>query len=95
MSTIHANAPDELASRLETMALMSDVDLPVAHIREQIAAAIDLIVQTVRQRDGRRLVTRLAAVEGLRDGRIALRDVVVRDAAGARPPILSGMRGAG
>jgi pilus assembly protein CpaF len=65
MSTAHANSPEDALGRLETMALMSDVDLPAAHVREQIAAAIDLVVHTTRRPDGSRVVSHVAAVEGL------------------------------
>jgi pilus assembly protein CpaF len=75
MSTAHANSPVDLLARLETMALMSDVDLPVDHVREQIASTIDLLVHTARLSDGRRLVSRVTSVEGFRDRRPALRDV--------------------
>jgi pilus assembly protein CpaF len=75
MSTAHANSPQELVARLETMALMSDVDLPAAHVREQIAATIDLVVQMARLRDGRRMVSHVASVEGQIGGRVVLKDV--------------------
>jgi pilus assembly protein CpaF len=75
MSTAHANSPRDLLSRLETMALMADVDLPVAHVREQLAGALDLIVHMARLADGRRMVARVSAVEGLRAGRVAVEDV--------------------
>ena len=61
-------------SRLETMALMSDVDLPASHVREQVAATIDVVVHMARLADGRRVVSRIAAVEE-RDGRAVLRDL--------------------
>jgi pilus assembly protein CpaF len=75
LSTAHANSPRDLLSRLETMALMSDVDLPVAHVREQIAGALDLIVHVMRLPDGRRCVSSVAAVEGLVAGSVLLQDV--------------------
>jgi pilus assembly protein CpaF len=75
MSTAHANSAGELIARLETMALMSDVDLPAAHVREQIAETIDLVVQMARLRDGRRVVSHVASVEGQREGRVILKDV--------------------
>jgi pilus assembly protein CpaF len=75
MSTAHANSPQDLVSRLETLALMSDVDLPVEHVREQIASTVDLIVHMARLPGGRRVVSRVTAVEGLRGGRPVLRDV--------------------
>jgi pilus assembly protein CpaF len=75
LSTAHANSPRDLLSRLETMALMSDVDLPAPHVREQIAGALDLIVHVVRLQDGRRTVGRISAVEGLKGGHVAIEDV--------------------
>src|SRR5439155_1061725 len=75
LSTAHANSPRDLLSRLETMALMSDVELPVAHVREQIASALDLIVHVIRLPDGRRTISRIAAVEGLVAGSVVLQDV--------------------
>jgi pilus assembly protein CpaF len=77
MSTAHANSPQDLVARVETMALMSDVDLPVDHVREQIASTIQLIVHMARLTGGRRVVSRVTAVEGLRAGRPLLRDVFV------------------
>jgi pilus assembly protein CpaF len=68
LSTAHANSPRHLLWRLETMALMSDVDLPAAHVRTQVAAAIDVIVQLARLRDGRRVLWEIAVVEGTRRG---------------------------
>jgi pilus assembly protein CpaF len=65
LSTAHANSPRHLLWRLETMALMSDVDLPADHVREQVAAAIDVVVHMSRLREGRRVVYQIAAVEGL------------------------------
>jgi pilus assembly protein CpaF len=77
LSTAHANSPRHLLWRLETMALMSDVELPVAHVREQVASAIDLIVHMARLRDGRRVAQHVAVVEGLEDGEPVVRDVFV------------------
>src|SRR5438093_799995 len=68
ISTAHANSSRHLLWRLETMVMMSDVDLPAAHIRSQVAAAIDVIVQLARLRDGRRVVWEVAVVEGTRRG---------------------------
>jgi len=80
LSTAHANSARHALWRLETMALMSDVDLPIAHVRAQVAAAVDLVVQMARLRDGRRVVHEIASVEGLRDG-----DPVVRTVFSFRP----------
>jgi pilus assembly protein CpaF len=68
LSTAHANSSRHLLWRLETMAMMSDVDLPAAHVRSQVAAAIDVVVQLARLRDGRRVVWEIAVVEGTRRG---------------------------
>jgi pilus assembly protein CpaF len=75
MSTAHANSPQDLMARLETMALMSDVDLPVGHIREQIASTIDLVIHMTRLPDGARVLSRVSAVEGMSAGRPILREV--------------------
>ena len=61
MTTAHANSPEDMIRRLETMVLMA-VDMPVAAIREQIASAVDVIVQIQRFSDGRRRVTSIAEV---------------------------------
>ena len=75
LSTAHANSARHLLWRLETMALMSDVVLPVEHVRQQIAAALDIVVHMVRLRDGRRLVHQIASVDGVRDGEPILTEV--------------------
>ena len=68
LSTAHANSCRHLLWRLETMAMMSDVELPAAHIRNQVASAIDIVVQLARLRDGRRVVWEIASVEGTHRG---------------------------
>jgi pilus assembly protein CpaF len=75
MSTAHANSPQDLLSRLETMALMSDVDLPVSHIRDQIASALDVVVHMARDRDGRRVASHVACVEKSRNGSVQMQDL--------------------
>lgn len=67
LSTIHANSPRDALSRLETMVLMADLDLPVSVIREQMSSAIDVVVHQMRLRDGSRHVTQISEVMG-RDG---------------------------
>lgn len=64
LSTVHATLPADTLSRLETMALMSDVDVPLNVLRAQIASAIDTIVQVSRCPDGSRCVTHVSAVLG-------------------------------
>jgi pilus assembly protein CpaF len=65
MTTIHANSPRDALARLENMVLMAGTDLPHRAIREQIAMAIDLIVQTARMRDGSRKIVSLTEVQDL------------------------------
>ena len=69
LSTIHGTLPIDTLSRLETMALMSDVEMPLSVLRSQIASAIDTIVQVARLADGHRRVTHIVEVRGYhRDG---------------------------
>jgi pilus assembly protein CpaF len=79
LSTVHANSPRDTISRLETMVLMAGMDLPVRAIREQIAAAVDVIVHLTRMRDGTRRVTHLTEVEGMEGDIITLQDVFLFD----------------
>jgi pilus assembly protein CpaF len=65
LATAHANSPRDMLSRLETMVLMAGMDLPHRAIREQIAAAIDLIVQIERLRDGSRKITAVSEIQGM------------------------------
>src|SRR5438270_6126406 len=68
LSTAHANSPRHALWRLETMALMSDVDLPLVHLREQIASAVDVVVQMARLPGGRRVAFHVASVDGMHEG---------------------------
>jgi pilus assembly protein CpaF len=75
LTTVHANSARDALSRLETMVLMAGFDLPVRAIREQIAAALDVIMQVDRLPDGRRVVTSLTELQGLEGDVILLQDV--------------------
>jgi len=76
LTTGHANSPTDMISRLETMVLMAGMDLPVRAIRDQICAALDVIVQQTRFSDGTRRVINVTEVVGLEDdGRIHLEDI--------------------
>jgi pilus assembly protein CpaF len=79
LSTAHANSPRHLLWRLETMALMSDVELPIAHVRAQVASAVDVIVHMARLRDGRRVAFRVSTVDGVVDGEPSVTDVFAFD----------------
>ena len=75
LTTVHANAPRDTLARLEVMVLMAGMDLPVAAIRQQIASAIDLIVQQQRLSDGTRKITHISEVTGMENGVIQLQDL--------------------
>ncbi len=77
LTTAHANSPRDLMSRLETMVLMSGFDMPVKAIREQIASALDLVVQQSRLRDGTRKITSISEVVGMEGDTITLQDIFV------------------
>lgn len=65
LTTVHASYPIDTLNRLETMALMGGVQLPLRALRAQLASAVDIVVQTCRMRDGRRRVTHISEVVGL------------------------------
>ncbi len=75
ITTVHANTPRDALSRLETMVLMSGMDLPTRAIREQVSSAIDLIIQISRFNDGTRKVTKITEVVGMENDTITLQDV--------------------
>ncbi len=75
LTTLHANSPRDAISRLETMTLMAGLNLPVRVIREQIAAAIDLVVQQARLRDGSRKIIRVTEVQGMEGDVLVLQDI--------------------
>ncbi|WP_019228915.1 CpaF family protein [Sedimentibacter sp. B4] len=77
LTTAHANSPRELMSRLETMVLMSGMELPVRAIREQIHSALNIIVHQSRLRDGSRKVVNITEVVGMEGDTITLQDIFV------------------
>jgi pilus assembly protein CpaF len=79
LATVHANTTRDVTARIETMTLMAGFDLPVRAIRDQIASAIDLIVQMARFRDGSRRVTNITEVTGMEDDAVALQEVFAFD----------------
>jgi pilus assembly protein CpaF len=79
ISTVHANSPRDVLSRLETMVLMAGMDLPLRAIREQIAAAIDVIVHQSRLKDGTRRITHVTEVAGMEGEVITLQDIFLFD----------------
>jgi pilus assembly protein CpaF len=79
LTTIHSNSPRDALARLETLTLMSGYDLPIRAIREQMASAVDLIVQIGRLRDGTRRITQITEVQGMEGEIIILQDVFTFD----------------
>lgn len=75
LTTAHANSPIDMLSRLETMVMMSGEDLPSRAIREQIAAAVDIVVQQTRLTCGSRKITYVSEVTGIEDDKIMLQDI--------------------
>jgi len=72
LTTVHANSPRDVISRLEVMTLMAGMDLPVSAIREQVAAAIDVVVHQARFADGSRRITSIMEVTGIESGRVQM-----------------------
>ncbi|MCQ2553033.1 MAG: CpaF family protein [Clostridia bacterium] len=85
LTTAHANNPRDLMSRLETMVLMAGFDMPIKAIREQIASAIDLVVQQSRLRDGSRKIISISEVVGMEGDTITLQDIFVYKHSGFGP----------
>ena len=79
ISTLHANSPRDAVSRMETLVLMAGMDLPLRAIREQIASAIDIIVQITRHKDGVRRVTHITEVHGMEGDIVTLQDAFTFD----------------
>jgi pilus assembly protein CpaF len=75
LTTIHANAPRDALSRLETMVAMSNLNLPDSAIRRQIASAIDLVVQVSRMSDGTRKVISIAEITGMEGDIVTMQDI--------------------
>ncbi|MDH3425271.1 MAG: CpaF family protein [Acidimicrobiia bacterium] len=79
LTTIHSNSPRDTLSRVETMVLMSGMDLPIRAVREQIASAVDLIIHLHRFRDGTRRVTDVTEVVGMEGEVVTLQDLFLFD----------------
>ena len=75
LTTLHANGPKDALNRLETMVLMSGIEIPIGAIREYIVSAIDLVVNVERMSDGKRKVTSIAELESLDNGEISLKEI--------------------
>ncbi|MCE9614479.1 MAG: CpaF family protein [Lentisphaerae bacterium] len=81
LTTIHANTPADMLTRLENLVLMG-IDIPIPVIRQNIASALSVVVQIERQRDGTRKLSRVCEVTGMVGGEVQIRDVYVFEATG-------------
>jgi pilus assembly protein CpaF len=75
LTTVHANSPRDVISRLETMVLMSGMELPSRAIREQIASAVDIVIHESRLSDGSRKVVAISEVTGLEGQNVVMQDI--------------------
>ncbi|HZM75929.1 MAG TPA: CpaF family protein [Candidatus Limnocylindrales bacterium] len=98
LTTVHANSPRDSLSRIETMVLMAGMDLPVRAIREQIASAVDVVIQLTRLRDGTRRITQITEVTGMEGEVVTMQDLFVFDYRAGQDQYgrhLGGLRGTG
>lgn len=75
ITTLHANSPTDALNRLETMILMNEMEIPVSAVRGYIENAIELVIQIDRMSDGRRKITSISEVVGLKDGVLQLNEI--------------------
>lgn len=75
ITTLHANSPEDAINRLETMMLMNDMELPVSAIRNYIEKAINIVVQIERLSDGKRKITSISEIVGIKDGKVNLKEI--------------------
>jgi pilus assembly protein CpaF len=75
LTTVHANSPRDVVSRLEVMTLLAGLEIPVLAIREQVASAVDVIVQQMRLADGSRRITHIVEVTGVENGTVQLNEL--------------------
>jgi pilus assembly protein CpaF len=75
LTTVHSNSPRDCVGRLETLALMAGMDLPVSIIRRQIASAVQLIVQQSRLKDGSRKIVQITELQGMEGDQVILQDI--------------------
>jgi pilus assembly protein CpaF len=85
LTTIHANSPRDAVARMETMALMANLNLPEKAIRKQIASAVTLVLQVSRFNDGTRRLTHITEITGMEDEVVSMQDVFVFDKQGVAP----------
>ena len=77
LTTVHANSPRDVVSRLETMVMMAGMQLPERAIKEQIVSAIDVVVHQSRLRDGSRKVMNISEIVGMENGTVTMQDIFI------------------
>jgi len=75
LTTAHANTPRDLIARLEVMVMMSGMDLPITAIREQVASAVDIVVQQTRFSDGSRKIVDISEITGVENGIVQMQSI--------------------
>jgi pilus assembly protein CpaF len=99
LTTLHATYPRDVLTRLETMSMMADIEMPLAAMRAQIASAVDIVVQGTRYRDGTRKVTHISEIIGfdMEKGKYAINDLFIRKVKGvdADGRVISSLRPTG
>ena len=85
LTTIHANSPRDAVARMETMAMMANLNLPEKAIRKQIASAVTLVLQVSRFSDGSRRLTHIAEITGMEDDVVSMQDVFLFEKHGVSP----------
>lgn len=85
LTTIHANSPRDAIARMETMAMMANLNLPEKAVRKQIASAITLVLQVARFSDGTRRLTYISEITGMEDDVVSMQDVFVFEKQGVSP----------
>src|SRR5438128_9908216 len=83
LTTVHSNTPRDTISRLETLVLMAGMELPSRAIRQQIASAINIVVQLSRMRDGQRKVTSITKITGMEGDTITMQEIFLYESHGA------------
>jgi pilus assembly protein CpaF len=85
LTTIHANSPRDALARMETMALMANLNLPENAVRRQMASAITLVVQVARLSDGSRRITHLTEITGMEENVVSMQDIFLFEKQGISP----------
>jgi pilus assembly protein CpaF len=85
LTTIHANSPRDAIARMETMAMMANLNLPEKAVRKQIASAVTLVLQVARFADGTRRLTHISEITGMEDDVVSMQDVFVFEKQGVSP----------